>query len=162
MGIIGDLFELGSSSVRSLARNLFPGFYERNLSANDALLELRSQGLGYRRQDFLNDFRTDKSSFDQATAIRNVNLLSTPTESILKPQYFGVKDKYSLKFTYHATDQLTGESFDSFIFYHRNTLDTRASMENQAMDFLRSESDKYPFDISSVRIAEGYINPVWE
>lgn len=162
MDILGALGEIAGNAARNLARNLFPGFFERGLSANKALEELKSMGLGYRRTDFLADFRAGNVDYKQETAIRYVSPENYPSERILEPKYFGVPDKYSLKFEYSGVDPNTGETFEGYAFYHRNSLDTRANLENEMYDYLSSESDKYPFEIESVEIKEGYINPVWE
>lgn len=148
-------------SIRALARNLFPGFYERGISANKALAELRDLGLGYRRQDFLNDFRVGASLFDQATKVRFVNEDKTPSQGILQPLYHGVPDKYSFVFKASGTSLEDGSSQDQFFFYHRNSLDTRQSMEEDAQDYFSSRSGAYGLDVESVSLSEGYINPVW-
>lgn len=160
MNILNALGEISAGGIRNLARNLFAGFYDRGISANKALAELQSQGLGYRRQDFLADFREGKGEFDQATRIKYVNPLNTPSEGILEPKYHGVPDKFSMVFRYEGVNKDTGEDITGYMFYHRNSLLRRADMENDAFDFLASQADKYPYTISSVQIMEGYINPV--
>lgn len=152
---------IGTGSRRELAKNLFSGFYERGISANDALSELRSMGLGYRRTDFLSDYAQGKGTYDQETKIRFVNPLDTPSERILSEKYHGVPDKYSLVFRYDYYNGETDTSDNGYFFYHRNTLSSRADMENDAYDYLTNNSEKYGFEITSVTIAEGYINPVW-
>ncbi len=162
MPITDLLGEIGGNSIRALARNLFSSFYERNLSANAALQELRNEGLGYRRQDFLNDFRVDKSSFDQASSIRYVNLDKVPSEGILEGKYHGVPDKYSLLFEYSGIDPVTGDEKSGYFFYHRNSLDTRSSMEDDALEYIHTTTGGSGFDASTVRVIEGFINPNYQ
>ena len=157
--IIGDLLP---QSRRDLAYNLFSGFFERNLSANQALQELKDQGLGYRRADFLVDYKTALASYDQASQIRHLQPGKVASDDILEGKYFGVPDKYSILFQYEKTDPTTGEKDTGYMFYHRNSLDKNGNMSDDARDYLESESDAYPFDIGSVKVWEGYINPLWE
>lgn len=160
--VLGALGELGSMAVRDLVRNLLPGFWERGVSANDALTELREQGLGYRRTDFLADYREGREGYDRAVSIRSVGLNNVPSERILEPLYHGVEDKYSLVFKAEGSDVNTGEEREQYFFYHRNELDTRSNMENDARDWIESEKDTYGMEVDSIRVVAGYINPVWE
>lgn len=162
MDILASLGEFAAGSARNLARNLFSGFYERGISANQALQELRAAGIGYRRQDFLRDFREGRGDFDQATSIRYVSPQNVPTDGILKSKYFGTPDKYSLVFKYQATDLDTGDQVTGYFTYHRNSLDTRANMENDAYDYLSEDAESYPYKIEYPMVVMGYINPVWE
>lgn len=152
---------LAASARRAMANNLFPGFYERGISANKALLELRDMGLGYRRQDFLADFAMGKGTYDQAIRVRFVKADATPSEGILKPLYHGVPDKYSLVFKATGTDAETGDTRQQYFYYHRNNLDTRSNMEQDALGWMAANSESYGFEIEDVSLTEGYINPVW-
>jgi hypothetical protein len=162
MDILAELGNLTASAIRNLAQNLFSGFYERGLSGNKALEELKGMGLGYRRSDFLADYAKGKGTYESETRIRFVAPGNTPTDKILEPKYFGTPDKYSMVFKYDALDNATGEATSGYFFYHRNSLDTRANMENDAYDWLSNQSDKYGVEVSKVRVVEGYINPLWE
>ncbi len=152
---------LRGEAIRNLAANLFQGFYDRGISANKALDELRNLGLGYRRQDFLRDFAQGQSSFDQATKIRYVNRDSTPSEGVLEPLYHGVPDKYSIVFRASGVDTATGDDREQYFYYHRNSLDTRSNMEQDALDWMNSRGDSYGFEVDSVDVREGFINPIW-
>jgi len=161
--MLPDIIEgLSGLSRRNLARNLFAGFYERGISAGAALNELQGQGLGYRRQDFLADFRQGQGVYDNSIRVRFVGENRTPSENILEGKYFGVPDRYS--FVYKATglNQSTSEIEEKYFFYHRNNLDTKGNMENDAFDWFSEQSDKYGIDITSIKTVEGYINPVWK
>ena len=153
---------LGADARRNLARNLFKGFWERGLSANKALDELRASGLGYRRTEFLTDYRQDKTGYDLASSIRYVNVDKVPSESKLEGLYHGVPDKYSFVFKASGVDATTGEDREQYFFYHRDTIDTRGNMEQEASDWFDEQSDRYGFEVEDIRIVEGYINPVWK
>lgn len=153
---------LGAEARRNLARNLFPGFWERGTTANDALSELRSMGLGYRRTDFLSDFRSGQTTYQHETAIRYVGLDNVPSERALEPQYHGVPDRYSFVYKVTGTDTSTGEPSERYFFYHRNNLDSRGNMESEAMDWYSEQADRYGLDPEAITTVEGYVNPVWE
>ncbi len=159
--VLGALGSLTSGAIRELARNLFPGFYDRGISANEALRELRDAGLGYRRQDFLSDFRQGASLFDQETKVRFVGLDRLPSEGILVEQYHHVPDRYSFVFKASGVDLETGERDNRYFFYHRNSLTTRGEMEQDAQEWFASKSDSYGFELDGIQISEGYINPLW-
>lgn len=159
--VLGALGKLTGEAVRNLARNLFPGFYERGISANQALSELRQSGLGYRRRDFLNDFRIGESSFDQASKVKYVGEEKTPSEGILEPLYHGVPDKYSFVYKATGTDLNTNEPDERYFFMHRQSIDTRGNMEEEASSWYSDHEDQYQFSVDNVQLVEGYINPVW-
>ncbi len=152
---------LAGQALRDLARNLFPGFYERGISANQALSELKGQGLGYRRQDFLADFRQGLEGYDQATTIGRLGDSFTPRESILKPQYLGTPDRYSFVLRASVVDPVSKDESVDYFTYHRNSLDTKGSMQDDAMEWYNGQSDTDATFAYKVKIIEGYINPVW-
>ena len=159
--VTGFLGHLTGAALRNAAQNLFSGFYERGLSANQALNILRDQGLGYRRQDFLNDFRVGENRYQGATRIRFVAGGNVPSESILEPDYFGTPDKYSFVFKAEGKDIATGEGKEQYFFQHRNDIANRQSMEDDAANWLEDESNTYGMSIDRISLVEGYINEAW-
>jgi hypothetical protein len=162
MSILDSLGKISADGIKALAQNLFSGFYERGLSANKALDELRKEGLGYRRTDFLADYAQGKGTYDSETRIRFVGANNTPSERILEPKYFGTPDKYSMVFKYNGTDTDSGEAKVGYFFYHRNSLDKKSKMEEEASDWLISQAEKYGVEVEGVKVVEGYVNPLWE
>lgn len=158
---LSDIRGLRAEAIRSLARNLFPGFYERGLSANKALETLRSQGLGYRRQDFLRDYAAGKQTWGQSTRIRFTNEDKVPSERILERRYFGVPDKYSLVFKGEVLDEDGNITGEKYFFYHRNSLTTRKQLEEDAESWFSNQTDRYSEKVVNVKVVAGYINPVW-
>ncbi len=160
--VFGSFFEISDTSRRGLARNLFSGFYDRGLSANAALRTLSELGLGYRRQDFLRDFAQGQGVYTQAIKVRFVSENKTPSESILEGRYHGVSDKYSLVFRANFVNEETGEDDSRYFFYHRNDLASRGQMEGDAQEWANNQAGAYGYGITSVRLVEGYINPIWQ
>lgn len=160
--VLGRLY---GESKRGVARNLFPGFHERGLTATAALNELREAGLGYRRSDFLQDYRESSGVFEQATKVRYVNLQRIPTEGILQSRYFGVPDKYSFVYRADGYNADTGDTETRYFFRHRNTLDKRENLEKEAENWFSSDAvgvSGQGFVAEQVRLTEGYINPAWK
>lgn len=156
------LGKLTGEAVRGLARNLFPGFWERDISAGQAMRELQEAGLGYRRQDFLNDFRAGREGYNRSISVRFVRENNVPSERILEGKYHGVPDRYSFVFKASGIDRDTGESTDRYFFMHRNSLDTRGSMQQDALDWFSQQGGDYNVEVEDINLVEGYINPVWE
>lgn len=159
--VTGFIGRLTGAALRNAAQSLFPGFYERGLSANAALSALREAGLGYRRQDFLNDYLAGSERYTAQTRIRFVARGNTPAESTLSPGYFGTPDKYSLVFKVTGKDRLTGESKEQYFFQHRNNLMTRSTMEDEALSWFNEQSEAYGLDAEEITTVEGYINEAW-
>ena len=159
--VTGFLGHLAGAALRNAAQNLFSGFYERGLSANQALNILRDQGLGYRRQDFLNDYRQGEARYTGATRIRFVAGGNVPSENILEPGYFGTPDKFSLVFKATGKDRVSGETKEQYFFQHRNSLSDRRTMERDAQDWMDEEAATYGLAVEDISIVEGYINEAW-
>lgn len=152
---------LTPQSRRGLARNLFAGFYERGISANQALSELRAAGIGYKRQDFLDDFRSDKSGYERAASVRYINEGAIPNEKRLQPEDHGVKDKYSFVYRVTGRDEDTGKKDERYFFYHTNTLEKRGEMEEKAASWYGDQAERYGLTMEDITMVEGYINKVW-
>lgn len=162
LGIIGRFTGLTSQAVRAIARNYFTAFYERNISANQALKILREAGLGYRRQDFLADYRAGRERYAQAIRVRFVGEERVPSERILQPKYHGVPDRYSFIFRIELRNPITGEVKYEHFYYHRDTLRKRIEMENEAREWFISHYEWVRDWIPGrVDIREGHINPIF-
>lgn len=159
--VTGFIGKMVGAALRNAAQNLFSGFYERGYTANRALDELRSMGLGYRRQDFLNDYRVGANRYEGATRVKFVGGANTPSESTLEPGYFGTPDKYSLVFKATGKDRVTGEVKEQFFFQHRNTLTSKNKMEADAAGWFGEDGQTYGLDAEDISLVEGYINEVW-
>lgn len=159
--VTGFLGHLAGAALRNAAQNLFSGFYERGLSANQALNILREQGLGYRRQDFLNDYRQGEARYTGAIRVRFVPGGNVPSENILEPGYFGTPDKYSFVFKATGRDKVSGEVKEQYFFQHRNDITSRRRMEEDAKDWMDEEAATYGLDAEDISLVEGYINEAW-
>lgn len=153
--------DIEGGAIRNLAQNLFSGFFARGISANQALRELREQGIGYNRSEFLSDFREAKSAFDIETSIQYLDPLSIPSAGQMGEKYHGTPDRYSIVYKATFTDSETGEQGERYFFYHRNSINSKAEMENDAYDWVTEEAENYPTDITSVEAVEAYVNPIW-
>lgn len=159
--VLPFLGKLSGEAVRNMARNLFSGFYENKLTANQALKSLQAAGLGYARQEFLADYRAKRPGYDKATSAGKIGKEAIPSEGLLKSQYYGNPAKYSFVFKATGTDLETGESTEQYFAYHRNSLDTRANLESDALEWMQEQADKYGFEIEDITLKEGYINPIY-
>lgn len=160
--LAGFLGKLSSEAVRGLARNLFPGFYELGISANKALEQLKGAGLGYRRTDFLKDYREGFVAWGKSTYVSKIPEGNVPKEDSLSSQYHGTPDRYSFVFKATGVDAKTGDDRERYFFYHRNSLDTKANMEADAGEWAGEQGGSYGFEIEDVSLIEGYVNPAWQ
>lgn len=160
--MLTGFIKASGEGLRNLARNLFPGFYERGISANNALLELRGQGLGYRRQDFLADFRQGLADYGKSTYVSRLPDGNVPKENGLLSKYHGTPDRYSFVFKASGIDPTTGEAADRYFFQHRNSLDRVGNMKDDANSWFADQAEGYELEVSKVSLVEGYVNPGWK
>ena len=107
---------------RGIARTFFPSMIEQGLSSNQALGFLKDQGIGYRRQNFLDDWREfqglelkkDTFKYIRKELKPTERSVTTTSENLSKEYSYtakvGVQNVYTGEIEYHqwryATDQL--------------------------------------------------------
>ena len=96
-------------TVRATAQPFLEAFAAQGLSANEALRRLREMGLGYRRQDFLNDYRTYTGKEKAKDVAKYIRKDRYPTEAVMTPDVRNLKNKYQSLIVYEYQDLRTGE-----------------------------------------------------
>lgn len=96
-------------TVRAMAQPFLEAFAAQGLSANEALRRLREMGLGYRRQDFLNDYRTYTGREKAKDVAKYIRKDRYPTEAVMFPDVRNLKNKYQSLIVYEYQDLTTGE-----------------------------------------------------
>ncbi len=96
-------------TVRAMAQPFLEAFAAQGLSGNEALRRLREMGLGYRRQDFLNDYRTYTGREKAKDVAKYIRKDRYPTEAVMFPDVRNLKNKYQSLIVYEYQDLRTCE-----------------------------------------------------
>lgn len=152
---------LRGEALRNMARSMFGGFYARGLSANQALAALRELGLGYRRKDFLADYRTGLGEWKQQSTIKFVNLDKVPSDNTFLPKYHGLSDKYGYMIKWRVYDESTLAWKEGVAWFFTDYKSTKRNIINHITQSLM-ERGKYGQSYTEVDILAGHINPYWE
>lgn len=146
-------------SLRGLVRSLLPAFIERGWGANQTLRLLRDVGLGYRRQDFLADFRAAKGERERSN-LRNLNFDARPNVQRLPERYMGAPDRYSFIFRLDLVSY-TGERERQYFTLHTDSVRTRQDYEDDALNYALSAYIPEAYMDINIMLIAGYRNPVY-
>lgn len=152
---------LSSEAIRNLARSLFAGFVSEGLSANQALSILREKGLGYRRQDFLRDYREFKGIFESRSSIKYVGEDKIPSDALFEDRYFGVPDHYAYLYKWKGVDAKTGEVLEGYAYYFSNFKGKKGEIEEHIAQGV-TKSSSYELETFEFKVYEAFKNPYWE
>lgn len=157
-GLVGSV--LRGESLRNLARSLFQAFYEQNMSANQALKTLRELGLGYRRQDFLSDYRQGRETWERGTNIRFVRDDAVPSDRTFAPVYHGLPDHYGYRVRLEVVD-VNGQRDVRYRWFFTDYKGTKGEIKSY-ITTAWNKPDLYSGEIEDIFIEDAHINPYWE
>ena len=148
MGVFGGIRGLAQSFIRSSAY--------RGLSANETLDALKSSGLGYRRTNFLADYRVYSSALEKSDRIKYVRKDYRPTKD-LYTETFGIqRTRYRYQVDIDVKVRATG---DTFVMSTNVSSDSQLSVGEAEAEALRSVSidlDRSKFDITGYHPAAAF------
>jgi len=130
-------------SVRGMAQPFLEHFASLGLSANEALRRLREMGLGYRRTDFLDDYRKYLGKEKAKDVAKYIRKDRYPTEAVMFPSVIRQKDKYQSLISYTYKDLQTGEIRHRNFYIGHDTPLTVGTIESIAGDLITSFADEY-------------------
>ncbi len=127
--------------LRGLAQPFVKSMAIKGMGANWSLNVLKAAGLGYRRIDFLLDYRTYAKIPSIANKLKFIRKSYKPSMDLfLKPVGFQARDfSYVVKYT--RTDPTTGEMSDYFNRLSSDTELTRGQIEDMSAEVV--EVGKY-------------------
>jgi len=130
-------------TVRAMAQPYLEAFASQGLSANKALRKLREMGLGYRRTDFLADYRTYTGREKAKDVAKYIRKDRYPTEATMFPDVRNLKNKYQSLIRYEYMDLRTGEvKTKSFYIGYDRPL-TVGAIEDIAGRLVTEKADEY-------------------
>jgi hypothetical protein len=145
--------------IRGLAQPFVKELAIKGFSANEALRILQSVGLGYRRADFLLDYRT----YLRIPGLSEVLKFIPKSYRVSKEHFIEPKTHMARKYAYEVKFKIlkpeTGETFD---FYNRVSSDSnlpRGKIEEEATKVISSAMDRSKFIIEGGYLFAAYHNP---
>ena len=149
---------MARESNRGLVLPYLESFVKKKLSANKVLNILKANGLGYRRQTFLRDYKQARFHVKRMLQWKSVNKNKFPTERLFSSKPFNHGKKYS-----YITEFNVYDSAGNFIRTDNATIisdrllriDTIEAMTEYAV----SESGSGRYDnIGNIMVIDGYTN----
>lgn len=130
-------------TARAMAQPFVEAMARIGLSANEALGRLREMGLGYRRKDFLDDYRTYLGKEKAKDVAKYIRKDRYPTEAVMVPDVRNLKNKYQSMIYYEYLDMETNTvKGKSFYIGHDEPL-TVGTIEEIAGKLISEHADEY-------------------
>ncbi len=149
---------MAKKTNRGLARLYLEGFIKQGLGANATLRALREMGLGYRRSEFLRDYRLAKGIFEKKPAWKHIPKEKHPSENLFEYRPFRHGKKYTYIVQIEGQNIATGRYETGHATIISNRILTPSELEAMAPIAVgKSGSDRYE-NISEVLPIAGYIN----
>lgn len=136
------------SSMRGLARRFIPEMLKIGMSATAGLNLLRQEGMGYRRTDFLADFRDFSGLAMKRDPLRAIPKKFRPTEATIQRADFKQTKKFYYNYKIDGYDIITQEQTETFITVASDDILTMAEAEAEAEKLV----DVYKIDIEIARM----------
>jgi len=136
------------SSMRGLARQFIPEMLRIGMSATAGLNLLREEGMGYRRTDFLSDFRDFAGVAMKRDPLRAIPKKYRPTEATIQRVDIKQTKKFYYSYKVEGYNIITQQDTESWI--------TVASDDILTMDEAEAEAERlaevYKLDIEIARM----------
>jgi hypothetical protein len=136
---------------RAKAQPFLEGMAARGISANEALRTLREMGLGYRRTDFLADYRTYTGREKAKNVAKYIRKDRYPTQATMVADVRNLKDKYQSHVVYSYIDRRTGEEKTDYLFIGSEKPMMVGEIESVARDVLSNYADTYGVELTGLR-----------
>lgn len=136
------------SSMRGIARRFIPDMLRMGMTATAGLSMLRDQGIGYRRTDFLADFRDLAGVAMKRDPLRAIPKKYRPTEATIQRVNVKQLKKFHYSYKVEGFNMITQEDTETWITVASDTILTMQEAEEEAERL----SDVYKLDIQIARM----------
>jgi len=134
---------LPRGSIRATAQPYLESLASRGFSANAALTLLREKGLGYRRADFLSDYRKYQGKKLAEGRGRYVRMDRYPGAACEVETARFQRRRYNYAVDYFTTDLTTGETVAKRYIIASDERMTRGAIEEAALEGISTYLDAY-------------------
>lgn len=135
-------------NFRGLARRFIPEMLRLGMTATAGLNLLKAEGMGYRRTDFLADFRQFAGTERKRDPLRAIPKKYRPTEATIERTTFKQVKKFHYSYKIEGYDLVTQESIETFITVASDDILTMEQAEQEAERL----ADKYKLDIEIAKV----------
>ena len=136
------------SIMRGLSRRFIPEMLKAGMSATAGLNLLRSEGMGYRKTDFLKDFRDFSGLAMKCDPLRAIPKKYRPTEATIQRVDIKQTRKFYYDYKLEGYDIITQEKTESWITVATDNILTMEEAEAEAERLC----DVYKIDIEIARM----------
>jgi len=136
------------SKMRGLARRFIPEMIKMGMTTSGGMDLFRSEGIGYRRTDFLSDWREFAGVAMKRDPLRAIPKKFRPTEATIQRTSYKQTKKFYYEYKLEGYDIITKEQTETFI--------TVASDDILTMEEAEAEAERlcevYKIDIQIARM----------
>lgn len=140
-------------SNRGIARNFIPGLLSQGLSGAQTLRTLREFGIGYREQDFYNDWREFTGREQKKDTYKYLRPEYKPSLQNIQVTHENLSTEYEYFFTVKGRDKLTGETVTKDWRLGTDELITRAEAEESEAELQDYMVEKLGIEDISVTLS---------
>ena len=138
------------SEARGMAQAYLEPMFKEGYSSTDALSSLQDWGIGYRRTDFLADWRRISGRPAREDLMKYVPKKYRPPSNLIEatPEY--LSRQFRCDFTVRGSDLLTGEDIDTGYSLAKDDLRDIRDLEVEMTALLMADPDEYQVDIDEL------------
>jgi len=130
-------------SMRGLARRFIPEMLQLGMSTSAGLNLLRSEGMGYRRTDFLSDWREAAGTERKRDPLRAIPKKYRPTEATIQRTDYKQIHKFNYNYKIKGYDPVLEKDVEEFMTVASDDILTMEEAEEAAQEL----ADQYKVDI---------------
>ena len=142
--------------IRAFAQSFVKKAALEGLSANTSLGILRKVGLGYRRTDFLADFRLYKKIPKLSDALKHIRKSYRPSKGMFLQPKKWMSRKYAFTTKFKVFKPETGETFNISSRVSSDRILTRGGAERKAIQQVKEAFDRSKFEITGYSLSEAW------
>jgi len=136
------------TTMRGIARRFIPDMLRMGLTTTAGLNMLRDQGIGYRRTDFLSDWRDFAGLAMKRDPLRAIPRKYRPTEATIQRTDFKQVKKFNYSYRVEGYDIITKQDTVTWITVASDDILTMGEAEAEAQRL----ADYYKLDIEIARM----------
>ena len=147
--------------IRELAQPFIKKAVNLGLGANETLRLLEKElGAGYRRTDFLSDYRLALGEQETWKGLRNINRDATPSDKSFKPIKPTWDERYEYRVRVTGIDDFTGERVTRYTSYRTDEKLTRNDLLARIVDRFGEgvKRGSASLTVEDILPVEGYAN----
>lgn len=135
-------------SMRGLARRFIPEMIRLGMTTSGGMNLLRDEGMGYRRTDFLADWREAAGTERKRDPLRAIPKKYRPTEATIQRTDYKQLHKFNYNYKITGYDPVLGKDVEEFITVATDDIITMEEAEAEAERL----ADQYKLDIEIAKM----------